>query len=560
VTLRVYDPDPLDNIAFCPKGSTNPKCNGVVTHGVTFVAKAESANALPGGTFDGPISDALAPDLTIIGAPAVAPTTIVAGDDLTITGSTLRNTGSSPAIARGGFDTGYFLSNDASVTPADLMVGTITTPSLAPTDPPVSLDRVVTTPADDIELVFLPPGQYRFGLVTDMNGVIAESNEGNNTAVGAATITVVPRPQITTTTLPDAQVGSTYSQALAATGGVGTLTWSWAPAVCPIGTECFFTQALPPGLSLSPTGIISGTPTATGGYGVVVSVIDSAPGAASSPRHRADQFFILQVLTPLIVTFTTQPPEAMTDGSAFTVGVLVRDVTGASIPGALVSLQLADNEEGATLSPVAPTATSNADGNAQFTNIRVLGAGTYRLRAVVNQVGFAPSEGFSNVFTIFPATSFVGPVGGNGGTPFGPFTCAPGSMASALRGRAGDDIDRTELWCSNIDGTFVGAPAFVAGVGAATGADYGTTLSCPSGSVITGLHGRAGTVVWGGTVVDTLGVTCTNLASGAIQATPEVGNSAGAPVFTIGCPAGQHVVGIQGRQGALLDQIAIICQ
>ena len=560
VTLRVYDPDPLDDIAFCPKGSTNPKCNGVVTHGVTFLAKAESANALPGGTFDGPIVDSSAPDLTIAGAPGVTPTTIVAGDQLTVSGSTLANSGTSAAIARGGFDTGYFLSADGVITTADVFLARTTTIALAPGDAPLSLDRAIATPDGSTDIV-LEPGTYRLGLLADMNGIIAESNESNNSAASAGTITVVPPPQITTATLPDASVNSTYSQTLAATGGVGTLTWSWAPFICEI--ECAYTPALPPGLTLSTDGVISGTPTAAGLYGFIVTAIDSTPGAASSTRHRADQFLSLRVVVPLVLTFTTQPPEAMTTGSAFTVGALVRDASGASIPGALVTLQLVDNEEGASLSPAVPSSVANADGFVTFSGVSVLGAGTYRLRAFVNQIGFAPGEAFSNVFQIFPSTGFVGPVGGNGGEPFGPpsfATCNPGWMATAIRGRAGDDIDRTELWCSNIDGTFVGAPEPVAVVGGNGGVDYGTTLSCPSGSVITGLHGRAGTVVWGGTVVDTLGVTCTNLATGAVQSTPEVGNSAGAPFFALNCPAGQHVVGLQGRQGALLDQIAIICQ
>jgi hypothetical protein len=62
------------------------------------------------------------------------------------------------------------------------------------------------------------------------------------------TITILgPAPTITTTTLPNVEEGSAYSQTLAATGGTTPLSWTIAS-----GT-------LPPGLTLSSTGTISGT-------------------------------------------------------------------------------------------------------------------------------------------------------------------------------------------------------------------------------------------------------------------------------------------------------------
>ena len=58
-------------------------------------------------------------------------------------------------------------------------------------------------------------------------------------------------PKITSTTLPDGSVGAPYKQILQASGGVGSLNWSVAPA-------------LPSSLALdAPTGTISGTPTAS---------------------------------------------------------------------------------------------------------------------------------------------------------------------------------------------------------------------------------------------------------------------------------------------------------
>ena len=77
----------------------------------------------------------------------------------------------------------------------------------------------------------------------------------------------------TTTTLPDAFVPVTYSAQLAAQGGTPPYTWSVSAG------------ALPPGLSLSAAGLISGAPTVTGSYSFTAQVTDGAapPAHATAP-------------------------------------------------------------------------------------------------------------------------------------------------------------------------------------------------------------------------------------------------------------------------------------
>ena len=74
-------------------------------------------------------------------------------------------------------------------------------------------------------------------------------------------------PSITTTSLSDGKVGEAYSQALAATG---TTPITWA-----LGSG----SSLPAGLTLSLSGIISGTPTATGTFTFTVKAANSAGDA-----------------------------------------------------------------------------------------------------------------------------------------------------------------------------------------------------------------------------------------------------------------------------------------
>jgi hypothetical protein len=87
-------------------------------------------------------------------------------------------------------------------------------------------------------------------------------------------ITVIAPLAVATTSLAAAQQGSSYTTNLAAVGGHTPYTWSLASG------------ALPPGLTLKPTGVISGTPSKAGTYPFTVEVTDSSspPQSASSPE------------------------------------------------------------------------------------------------------------------------------------------------------------------------------------------------------------------------------------------------------------------------------------
>ncbi|MFW5471882.1 beta strand repeat-containing protein [Knoellia sp. CPCC 206450] len=98
---------------------------------------------------------------------------------------------------------------------------------------------------------------------------------GGLTATKSLTITVSPAPpgpQITTTTLTNATVGSGYDVAITATGGTTPYTWSVTS-----GT-------LPTGLSLgASTGRITGTPTSTGTSFFTVQVRDATAKVDAQP-------------------------------------------------------------------------------------------------------------------------------------------------------------------------------------------------------------------------------------------------------------------------------------
>jgi hypothetical protein len=82
--------------------------------------------------------------------------------------------------------------------------------------------------------------------------------------------------------LPNAIQGQPYTQILLEQGGVGPLTWTLAGG------------ALPPGINLSASGILLGTPTASGAYSFSVHLVDS-----SNPQKSVTSATLtLNVVTP----------------------------------------------------------------------------------------------------------------------------------------------------------------------------------------------------------------------------------------------------------------------
>jgi hypothetical protein len=75
------------------------------------------------------------------------------------------------------------------------------------------------------------------------------------------------RLRITTASLPAAVLNNPYSQQLKAQGGVGPYDWSIASG------------SLPPGISLTSSGLISGKPASVGTYLFTIQVMDSKTSA-----------------------------------------------------------------------------------------------------------------------------------------------------------------------------------------------------------------------------------------------------------------------------------------
>jgi len=111
------------------------------------------------------------------------------------------------------------------------------------------------------------------------NPQTGESSQSIAVTIAPLYVTLPSVLAITTSALPSGVLGTLYSQSVAATGGTPALTWSIASG------------SLPSGLTLSSsTGVISGTPAASGTFAFSVKVSDSG-----SPQQTAAVAFALTI-------------------------------------------------------------------------------------------------------------------------------------------------------------------------------------------------------------------------------------------------------------------------
>jgi hypothetical protein len=200
-------------------------------------------------------------------------------------------------------------------------------------------------------------------LTIDNIGLAAQP-EAVGTDDAAAGIT---EPPVTTSFLsvatrgvPNGVTGTPYNTQLDASGDAPPFTWTIA-----LGT-------LPPGLTLSTAGVISGTPTTAGTYPFTVQVSDGRGDTATA----AFTITITQAGAASLA-FVTQP-SATIFGQQITPSVSVRAVNanGSFAAGTMVTIAIGTNPAGGTLSGTL-TAVTGSTGVATFTGLSInrVGAG-----------------------------------------------------------------------------------------------------------------------------------------------------------------------------------------
>jgi glucan-binding YG repeat protein len=257
----------------------------IIATPVIPVAPTITTTDLPDGTVDTPYSQALA---------ATGDAPITWSDDGNLpSGLTLSDVGiiSGTPAETGTFNFTVTATNSAGSDTQDLtliinsapvipVAPTITTTTLpnGTVDTPYSQALAAT---GDAPITWSDDGNLPSGLTLSDVGVIsgtpveagtfnftvtATNSAGSDTQDLTLTINSAPvipvAPTITTTTLPNGTVDTSYSQALAATGDA-PITWS-------------DDGNLPSGLTLSDVGVISGTPAAAGTFNFTVTAMNNA--------------------------------------------------------------------------------------------------------------------------------------------------------------------------------------------------------------------------------------------------------------------------------------------
>lgn len=157
-----------------------------------------------------------------------------------------------------------------------------------------------------------------------------------------------------------------------------------------------------------------------------------------------------------------------------------------------------------------------------------------------------------------------------GGTNGGAYvrSCDPTSVAVGLIVNQGTieppDVGSVTIVCAPVVSGALGAAALgapttnLAAIGIGAGAT--ATLSCASGSVITGLQGST-KLVFGGfaTVVENLSLQCSPLIPGPMAVVGPAGAGNTTP-FTLLCPAGTAMRGLQGNAEQLVDGLQVRCR
>ena len=276
-------------------------------------------------------------------------------------------------------------------------------------------------------------GNYSFGVkVTDSTATTSTATKGggkDKTATATVTLTVAAASapvaptalSITTSSLPSGTQGTSYSNAVAATGGTTPYSWSISSAT-----------GLPAGLTLaSSTGLISGTPTAGGTSSFTATVVDS-----SSPAQTKSVKLSIVVASAALAITTSSLPSG-TQGTAYSSGLAATGGTTpytwsiASATGLPTGLRLAS-------STGLISGTPTASGTSSLTFKVADSSSPVQTKSVTLSVAVAAAQKASalTISATLPSgtvsSGYLGAMTATGGTPAYSWSISAGSLPPGL--------------------------------------------------------------------------------------------------------------------------------
>jgi uncharacterized protein (TIGR03437 family) len=189
-------------------------------------------------------------------------------------------------------------TSDAASAYADAVNGYMGSTPVAPYDNSLALTYRNATPQKTVTLPLTGSGAETLIFVIPDGGV------SDNT--GGVSVLIAPytsAPAITTSSVPNAQVGVAYPQTqLNASGGSGTYWWT--------------ATGLPAGLNLSRTGLLTGTPSTNQTYQTTFTVTDPVSGLFATSST-----FMVTVAQSLQITTVSLPTGAVNESYATSLSV-----------------------------------------------------------------------------------------------------------------------------------------------------------------------------------------------------------------------------------------------
>ena len=386
---------------------------------------------------------------------------------------------------------------------------------------------------------------------------ITATSNADKTISATITIQVPVAPSISTTSLTPATVGAVYSASLSATGGISPYTWMLAS-----GT-------LPPGFTLSSSGVLSGPAVNAGMAGSYSGLVFQVTDSGSPTALTATTSPLTLVIAPApTITFTTAATlPAVTVGTAYSASVAA---TGGA--GALTySLASGALPTGFTLSAAgAITGTPNsADiGTAHFVIQAADAFGDRTTQSFSLSVNAAPAISFTTASTLPGATvgtAYSASVAATGGAGALTYSIASGALPAGFTLATSGGITGTPTAASVGTATFTVKAADSFGDSASQSftvvVSYPkltvTTTSLPGGLVNTpyssslGASGGSGSGYSWQVLTGALPVGVTLSTSGSLSGTP---TATGTSSFTVQVTDSVHNTATQ----ALSIQIATL--
>ena len=193
------------------------------------------------------------------------------------------------------------------------------------------------------------------------------------------------------TTLPVAVVGTPYTTTLTALGGKAPLTWSVAAG-----------SLLPTGLTLSPAGVISGSPTASGTFTFTAQVVDSTPGTPQT----ASQTFSLTINARTTSTAVSVTPATVVVGQPTSMLVTVTDTQSGTVSPPTGTVALTGTPAGSGLSASTCTLSTSGAGSASCTvPATPTAAGSYTMGANFTATAVHLTSGATTGLTVGKAST-----------------------------------------------------------------------------------------------------------------------------------------------------------